>query len=60
MPITSMKTQDQAQTEMLFSDELMHWWGHQIGGSSLVWVMEQERMEDGVGVRNNNHDTDVY
>ena len=27
MPITSMKTQDQAQTEMLLSDELMYWGG---------------------------------
>ena len=35
-------------------------WGHQIGGSSLVGVMQQERMEDGVGIRNNNHDTNVY
>lgn len=34
-------------------------WG-QVGGSSPAGVKEQERMEDGVDIRNNNHDTGVY
>lgn len=34
-------------------------WG-QGGRSSPTKVKEQERMEDGVDVRNNNHDSSVY
>lgn len=62
-PITSMKSPAQAQLRLshlmdpfagIGSD-----WG-QGGRSSPTKVKEQERMEDGVDVRNNNHDNSVY
>lgn len=61
IPITSVESLAQAQTEVLSSDGPICWAGVvSLGGSSLVVVMEQERMEDGVDIRNNNHDTNVY
>lgn len=58
-----MKSTAQAQLRLSFLMDLFAGigsnWG-QGGRSSLTKVKEQERIEDGVNIRNNNHDTSVY